>query len=218
MSDRFGRPTDTFRDLEKTYPQVERLAQLHQTLGRLRGLGLKPDPDGNLRGLRACADGRSRASVIPFKSKTGRSQPLGSEFVFFMPKWLRWLIKPAPGRALAYIDYSSQEYGTGAALSGDPAMILDYLAGDPYRAMAIRMGYMPHGATPENFPDYDKVRDQFKIVVLAALYSMQAQSLARSLRCSEEVAKTMLMEPTRRTRPIGRGAQRELLKRSPTAA
>ena len=35
-------------------------------------------------------------------------------------------MKPAPGMALAQIDYSSQEIGIAAALSRDPALMADF--------------------------------------------------------------------------------------------
>ena len=46
--------------------------------------------------------------------------------------WLRSLIKPEPGTALAYVDFSSQEMGIAAALSGGPSTraLLRELAAD----------------------------------------------------------------------------------------
>ena len=42
--------------------------------------------------------------------------------VHFGPSvWLRGLIKPPPGQAVAYIDWAQQEFGIAAALSGDAA-------------------------------------------------------------------------------------------------
>ena len=50
--------------------------------------------------------------------------------------WIRGFIKPPPGHAIAYIDWSSQEVGIAAALSGDENMMADYAAGDPYIELA----------------------------------------------------------------------------------
>ena len=64
------------------------------------------------------ADGRNRTLLSAFASRTGRNQPSNTEFIFGPAKWLRSLIRPEPGTALAYVDFSSQEMGIAAALSG----------------------------------------------------------------------------------------------------
>ena len=72
------------------------------------------------------SDGRTRCLMSPFGTITGRCTPSTTRFIFGRPAWMRSLIKPEQGRALAYIDWSSQEYGIGAVLSGDSAMLADY--------------------------------------------------------------------------------------------
>jgi DNA polymerase-1 len=57
------------------------------------------------------------------KHKKVRNTPSANRFIFGPSVWLRRLIKPAPGMALAYIDWSSQEVAIAAALSGDPFLI-----------------------------------------------------------------------------------------------
>ena len=46
-------------------------------------------------------DGRNRVLLSMFGSKTGRNQPSNSRFIFGPSCWLRSLIRPEPGRALA---------------------------------------------------------------------------------------------------------------------
>ena len=75
-----------------------------------------------LNSLAVGQDGRNRTGLMPFGSKTGRNQPSNSRFIFGTSRWLRSLIQPAPGRALAYVDWSSQEIAIAAALSGDDAL------------------------------------------------------------------------------------------------
>ena len=72
-----------------------------------------------LNDLAVGPDGRNRALLSAFRSRTGRNQPSNSTFIFGPAVWLRGLIKPEPGNALAYIDWSQQEFGIAAALSGD---------------------------------------------------------------------------------------------------
>ena len=70
---------------------------------------------------------------------------------FFGPAvWIRFLIQPAPGNALAYIDYEQQEFGIAAYLSGDEAMMAAYESGDSYLAFAKQAGAVPLDATKQS--------------------------------------------------------------------
>src|SRR5207247_5827227 len=103
----------------------------------------------HLADLPVGSDGRNRCLMSPFGTITGRCAPSTSRFIFARPAWMRSLIRPEKGQALAYIDWSSQEYGIGAALSGDPAMTADYEAGDPYLGFAKRIDMVPAHATKQ---------------------------------------------------------------------
>jgi hypothetical protein len=54
-------------------------------------------------------DERNRTMLSPFGARTGRKTPSNTRFLFGPAVWLRGLIKPPAARALAYIDWSSQE-------------------------------------------------------------------------------------------------------------
>ena len=88
---------------------------------------------------------------------------------------MRGLIKPTEGRALAYIDWSSQEVYIAAQLSGDPALLDAVLSGDPYLAFAKMAKLVPLDATKQS---HKAIRDMCKTCVLGTNYGMQAQSLA----------------------------------------
>jgi DNA polymerase I-like protein with 3'-5' exonuclease and polymerase domains len=88
---------------------------------------------------------------------------------------LRGLIKPEPGRGLAYIDWSQQEFGIAAALSGDSLMKEAYLSGDPYIKLGQQAKAVPPDATKKSHP---KERELFKQCTLATQYGMGARSLA----------------------------------------
>jgi DNA polymerase I-like protein with 3'-5' exonuclease and polymerase domains len=107
--------------------------------------------------------------------------------------WLRSLIRPPPGMAVAYVDWSAMEFGVAAALSGDHNMIEAYAA-DPYLHTAIAFGAAPPGATKQTHGD---TRDQFKVVLLAAQYEMQAPSLAGRLGISVIEANEILQQHRR---------------------
>jgi DNA polymerase I len=158
---------DVFKPMVMRYPFLAALRDLRSTLIRLNELEL---PVGQ--------DGRNRGSLAPYRSVTGRNYPPTSEFIFGKPTWIRSLVKPEPGRAIAYIDWSSAEFGIAAALSGDVRMKAAYESGDVYMAFAIEAGAAPRGAIKETHPD---VRELYKTVVLAVQYGQTAFGLAKKL-------------------------------------
>ena len=127
--------------------------------------------------------------LSPFASKTGRNQPSNAKFVFGPAKWVRFLIKPEDGMALAYVDYSQQEFGIAAALSGDKAMQEAYQSGDPYITFAKQSGTVPDDATPETHP---KERAQFKTCALGTLYGLGAEGMAQKLSQKVESGRQLL--------------------------
>jgi hypothetical protein len=123
---------DTFRECCKAHPELNPLRELRYALGQLR-----------LNQLAIGSDGRNRAGLSAFRALTGRNAPSSARFIFGPATWLRSLIKPAEGRAIAYLDFASQEIAIAAALSGDDAMWTAYASGDPYLAFAIQAGLAP---------------------------------------------------------------------------
>lgn len=85
-------------------------------------------------------DGRARAALNPFGAITGRCAPSSTGYVFSLPKWLRGLVRPNPGRALVILDYKAEEPGIAAALSGDQNLLEAYASGDFYRYAAMLCG------------------------------------------------------------------------------
>jgi DNA polymerase I len=110
--------------------------------------------------------------------------------------WLRSLIKPERGMAVAYIDYSAMEFMIAAAHSdghcGPTNFMADtYNSGDPYLTFAKRVGAAPKGATKQT---HAGVRDKYKVVLLATLYGMQAETLASRAGVSAVEAQVMLSQ------------------------
>jgi DNA polymerase-1 len=164
---------DTFKQMGRVHPQVAPIRELRSALSEMR-----------LSNITVGDDGRNRCLLSPFSSKTGRNQPSNSRFIFGPSVWLRGLIKPRAGYCLAYIDYSQQEFGIAAALSGDEKMMEAYLSGDPYLAFAIQAGAAPPGATKQT---HKVEREQFKACVLAVQYGMGEVALAQ--RINQPVAR-----------------------------
>ena len=126
----------TLRDRSRAFPALHPLRELRASLADLRLGELAVGPDG-----------RNRTLLSPFGSKTGRNTPSTTRFAFGPSTWIRSLIRPEPGWGLAYVDWSQQELGIAAALSGDPALLAAYTSGDPYLAFAIHAGVAPPDAT-----------------------------------------------------------------------
>jgi DNA polymerase I len=169
---------DTFRQMAKAYPEVSPIRELRSALSELR-----------LADLAVGSDGRNRTILSAFRSRTSRNQPSSSKYIFGNAVRLRGLIKPQLGYGIAYIDYSQQEFGIAAALSGDPAMQAAYLSGDPYLAFAKQAGAVPPDATKET---HGPTRELFKTCALGVLYGMAEAALATRIGQPVIVARDLL--------------------------
>ena len=170
---------DTFREMAKAFPVVAELRELRSALGKMRlfdDLAIGPD-------------GRNRTGIMPFRARTGRNQPSNAKFIFGPSRWLRGLIKPGPGMAVAYLDYGQQEFGIAAALSGDAAMAEAYRSGDPYLAFGKQAGAIPPEGTKAT---HAGERALFKACVLAVQYGMGAEALADRIGQPVDMAKRLL--------------------------
>ncbi len=175
----------TFRQQARTHPHVSTLRELRHSLSELR-LNRIRDNVGR--------DGRSRVMLSPFRSRSGRNQPSNSKYPFGTSVWTRGFIRPEPGRALAYIDYSQQEFAIAAALSGDIAMQEAYLRGDPYWSFAQMAGAVPPDSRSA---DHKAVREVYKICALGTLYGQEACSLAHKIGRSTMFARKLLADHKR---------------------
>jgi len=134
-------------------------------------------------------DGRNRTLLSAFRAKTSRNQPSNAKYIFGPSVWIRGLIKPPPGMALSYIDWSSQEIGIAAALSSDENLKAAYLSGDPYLAFGKQCGRLPPDATRAT---HGAERELLKQCVLGVNYAMGEQSLALRIGQPEIVARDIL--------------------------
>jgi DNA polymerase I len=168
----------TLEDLKDVHPTLRQVHEVRSSLGAMRLTDLAVGPDG-----------RNRTMLSSFGSLTARNTPSNSKSVLGPATWMRGLIKPAEGEAIAYLDFSSQENAISAALSGDVRMIDDYASGDPYLAFAIANGLAPAGATKET---HEAIRDVCKTCVLGVAYGMEFQSMAIRAGVQPLVARTIL--------------------------
>jgi hypothetical protein len=169
---------ETFRQMAKSYPSVSPLRELRNSLSDLR-----------LNDLAVGHDGRNRTILSAFRAITSRTQPSNTKYIFGPSVWLRGLIKPPPGYAVAYIDWSQQEFGIAAYLSGDPNMIAAYLSGDPYLAFGKQVGLIPPDGTKRS---HKFERELCKQCILAVQYGMGEWSLAARIGQPTIVARDLL--------------------------
>jgi len=169
-----------FEDMTKGHPQLEGLRQLRHTHDKMRKIKLAVGTAG-----------RNRTVLWPFKAKTSRTQPKAALWIFSPAVWLRSLIKPDPGHALAYVDFSAMEFGTAAALSSDPLMLEFYRSGDPYLSFCKRVGKAPAWATKKT---HEPLRDLYKTGLLSIQYGIKAESLAARLGISVFEAHEMITQ------------------------
>jgi hypothetical protein len=177
-SGRLALDDDTFREMARSDPDIAPMRELRVSLSQMR-----------LADLVVGSDGRNRCLLSAFRARTGRNQPSNSKFIFGPAVWLRGLIRPTPGFGLAYIDYSQQEFGIAAALSGDEAMKEAYQSGDPYLTFAKQAGAVPQDATKKT---HRFARERFKACVLAVQYGMGSKSLAQRIGQPEAEARQLL--------------------------
>jgi len=170
----------TFREMAKIYPFISPIRELRHALSTMRLFS----------NLMIGEDGRNRTILGAFGSITGRNQPSNAKFIFGTSTWIRGFIKPPPGHGIAYIDWSSQEVGIGAALSNDKNMKADTAVGrDPYIEFGIRAGLLPVGATKKGNED---VRDMLKACVLGVQYGMGPETLAFRIGKSTITARGLI--------------------------
>ncbi len=171
---------DTFRQMARIYPTVTPLRELRNSLSELR-----------LSDLAVGLDGRNRTILSAFRSRTSRNQPSNSKFIFGPSVWLRGLIKPSPGYGVAYVDWSQQEFGIAAALSGDVAMQTAYQSGDPYLAFAKQAGAVPQDATKST---HGTERELYKTCVLGVQFGMTEFGLTLRTGQPSLVARSLLQQ------------------------
>jgi hypothetical protein len=189
----------SFKAMAQRYPYLEPLRQTRKFLTTLRHFNL---PIGG--------DGRCRVHPWPWWTATGRSQPKGGGFIFSLPAWARFLIKPGMGQALAYVDLVSAEFGIAGALSGDGPMLDAYRSGeDVYLRLAKMAGAVPPDATRKSHPDERKL---YKVGMLGAQYGQTPVGLSRNAGIPPWVAEKVHQDLRRAYPRYWRWIENEVLR------
>lgn len=146
-------------------------------------------------------DGRNRPSLFPFGTRTGRNAHRRSPFNAHAA--VRGFMYFEAGTIGAYLDYRTQEIGVAAALSGDPALLRAYNAGDIYHALA-KMCDLTDDPDPIHWKKQEEnaaLRQRMKQLQLGINYGMSVPSLARGLDRHPVIASTII-EKHKRTYPL----------------
>jgi DNA polymerase I len=154
----------TFREMCALYPFLEPLRELRYTISKLR-----------LHSLTVGNDGRNRALLNAYGTKTGRNAPSATGFVFGPAKWIRHLIQAPFGRALAHRDFTQQEPRISAVLSDDRNLLAACEGSDLYLATAEQLGFMRESMDAD---ELGALRALFKIIFLSISYGAGAFGLA----------------------------------------
>ena len=124
------------------------------------------------------SDNRVRPYFGIYGSQSSRSQPGATGFIPLKSHWMRNFIEAPKGRAIAGVDYASQEFLIAAILSQDREMMKAYESGDVYLAFAKAAALVPQDATKSS---HKQMRDVCKALVLGISYDMSANGLAPRL-------------------------------------
>src|SRR5215813_7728582 len=166
-SGRLSVDSDAFR-LMYHVPGIEGLHALRDSLGFIVKARL---PIGR--------DGRSRPSLFPFGTATGRNAHAKSPYNAHAG--MRGFMVFPQDAIGVYLDWRTQEIGVAAALSGDTALIDAYRAGDIYHALAHVLGFTGDPDPVRWKKTNPAMRNRMKVLQLAISYGMGVPSLARGL-------------------------------------
>jgi hypothetical protein len=179
--------SDAFRIMYQV-PGIEALHALRDSLGFIIKARL---PIGR--------DGRNRPSLFPFGTATGRNAH--SKSPYNAHAGMRSFMLFPPDTIGFYLDWRTQEVGVAAALSGDQALIDDYLSGDVYHALARLCG-LTDDLDPIHWKQNNRPqRDRMKPLQLGINYGMGVPSLARGLDRHPLIASEII-ERHKRRHPI----------------
>jgi hypothetical protein len=170
---------ETLRAMAQRCPEVAEFCHSKITLDQLKSFDLSVGEDG-----------RNRCMLSAFRSKTSRNQPSNSAFAFGLNAAFRSLIKPEPGQALVYLDFSGQEFALAAYYSGDVNMIAAYESGDPYSDWARKAGAMPADGNKRTHPN---TRAVYKRSALGVIYGMGAETMGGYVGVTTTRARNLLL-------------------------
>lgn len=175
-----GRPKldkDTLRNLEGWHEDLVHLRQA-------RAITVSRSP----RHIRYGDDGRCRVGFQPYAIDTARNGPR-AEWPMAYSGPIRGVVVPRDEHAIVILDVDQADPGTAAMLSGDDAMLADYLSGDFYLGFARNT----HAIGPHDGPATVKlVRATYKTGSCAIMYGTGADNLSEVLGKPIDIAKSVI--------------------------
>ena len=172
---------EKFFNFQHDYPRGNKGAQILRYLKTKKSLnGFRVSPNSKKKTFweYVGSDHRVRPYLNIYGSMTSRTQPSATSFIPLKSAWMRALIMPPPGRAIASIDYSSVEFLISAIWSRCVSMYEAYKSGDVYSDYGRRSGIMPVNGNKHTNPIE---RQQCKPIVLGMSYDMTKHGLSHDL-------------------------------------
>jgi DNA polymerase I len=171
---------DVLKQFKYADPRIGIVQSVGKVMSDLRAVELAIGPDG-----------RSHDFDGAFRTITGRHNPENHKgAVMYRSRYWRNIIRPEPGRAHAYLDFSAQEFMTLAVLADDRQGIDDYQNSDVYTRFGKANGFFPKDG-PEKIPG--DTRNMLKTAVLSIPYGARSRSLSRTLGVSLVEAERLLV-------------------------
>jgi DNA polymerase I len=188
---------DTLELMAGTYPHAETVRQAQKTMNDLERVSFAIGPDA-----------RHRYFAGLFGTLTSRNNPATKGAILHRSRWWRNLLKPSKGWALAYLDFSSQEFLVQAVLADDAQGIADYKTGDVYMAWGWHVGIIPPHGTRDA---YERERDLLKAAILGMAYGMGLRTLAQYLGVSGTTASRLMQSFKERYAAMARFGEHTIL-------
>ena len=164
--------TDTLKAKVALSPAIKEFYELESFKTLVRAFTSKSK---NAKNIKISKDGFTRCVLGGFGTITARNAASTTRWIFGNATWIRGLIRPPEGYALAYLDWSQQEIAIAAGLSGDEKLIAAYESGDVYLAFAKQAGLVRQTATKKS---HEAIRQACKAIVLGIAYGKEAESIA----------------------------------------
>lgn len=104
------------------------------------------------------------------------------------------MVVPGSDEAVLVLDVEQADPATAAMLSGDGAMLADYLSGDFYLGFAVNTGAL----TSVDDPKAASIRSLYKTACCALMYGTGIANLIDLLGVREDIAKSVIRRHKRR--------------------
>jgi DNA polymerase-1 len=156
---------DTLKRIKHEYPIMRDFVEIFKTLKKAK-----------IGNLNVYAD-RCYSKVWPF-AQSGSRNSVKKNGIFGAARWMRGLIKPPPGKGMAYLDFGREEILIQAVLAKCPSYLEAYYSDDVHTVNGKNFGLI-HDEMPKD--DFKAARHLAKTAGFMIQYGGSAFGLSQSL-------------------------------------